>query len=70
MAARPQGSTWMAYVLAGLVAIVAIAALLAYPNRANGPEAQAGSGLAFSLPKAPPSPEGPKMPNPPIPVPR
>lgn len=67
---QPHGSPWMAYLLAGLLVIVAVAAMLAYPNRVNGPEATHSSGLAFSLPKAPPSPDGPKMPSPPIPTPR
>jgi len=67
---HPHGSPWTAYILVGLLVVVAMVAMLAYPNRANGPEASRGPGLALDLPKAPPSPDGPKMPSPPIPTPR
>ena len=70
MASRPQGSSGMGYLLAGLLVIVAVVAMLVYPNRANGPEAPRSSGLALSLPKTPALPDGPKMPNPPIPTPK
>ncbi len=70
MTVRPHGSSWMAYLLAGLLVIVAVAAMLAYPNRVNGPEAMRGLGVGIELPKAPSLPEGPKMPSPPIPTPK
>ena len=70
MAARPHGSSWTAYLLAGLLVLVALAAMFAYPNRVNAPEALRGAGLGIELPKAPPLPDGPKMPSPAIPRPR
>ena len=69
MATRPHGPPRAGFLIAALLVIVAVAAMLVYPNRANGPETPA-SGLAIGLPKAPPLPDGPKMPAPAIPVPR
>ncbi len=71
MDVRPHGSPWMGYLLAALLVIVAVAAILAYPNRVNGPEALRGVSLGIDLPKPPPLlPDGPKMPNAPIPTPK
>ena len=70
MAARPHGPSRAGVLIAGLVAIFAVAAMLVFPNRANGPEAPQAASLAIGLPKAPPLPDGLKMPAPPIPVPK
>jgi hypothetical protein len=58
----------MAYLLGGLLILVAVVAWMGSARRAGPPEPS--HSLAIATPHPPPMPLGPKMPSPPIPTPK
>ena len=61
---------WVAMLVGGLIAAIAAISYLVYAGRPAAPRLGQNVDLSLSLPKAPPMPEGPRLPDPPIPVPR
>lgn len=69
-----QGSNgngpWLAFLVGGLIVAVAIIGYFVYAGRQAAPDLARSVNVDVTLPKVPPMPEGPKLPNAPIPVPK
>lgn len=71
MAQNSNGAgPWLAFLVGGLIVAVAVIGYFVYAGRQAAPDLARSVDVHVSLPKAPPMPEGPKLPDVPIPVPK
>ncbi|MBR7620503.1 hypothetical protein JKL49_14005 [Phenylobacterium sp. 20VBR1] len=71
MAQGSNGSgPWLAFLVGGLIVAVAVIAYFVYAGRQAAPSLTKDVDIHLTMPKAPPMPEGPKLPNAPIPMPK
>ena len=69
MAQTSNGSgPWLAFLVGGLIVAVAVIGYFVYASRQAAPDVPSAVNLDMSLP--PPMPDGPKLPDAPIPVPK
>jgi hypothetical protein len=61
---------WLAFLVGGLIVAVAIIGYFVYAGRQAAPDLGGGVDINLSVPSPPPMPEGPKLPDSPIPVPK
>lgn len=71
MADNARGSApWLAFLIGGLVIVVAILAFMVMRGRDREPSAPAGINVDLNMPKAPRIPDAPKLPEMPTPKPQ
>lgn len=70
----PQSSTgsgpWLVFLVGGLIVAVAVIGYFVYAGRQAAPDLGGNVDINLSLPNPPPMPEGPRLPDAPIPVPK
>ncbi|MFD3265907.1 hypothetical protein [Phenylobacterium ferrooxidans] len=69
-----QGSNgtgpWLAFLVGGLIVAVAVISYFAYAGRQAGADLGQNVDVNLTLPKPPPMPDAPRLPDAPIPVPK
>ena len=71
MAQSSNGSgPWLAFLVGGLIVAVAVIGYFVYAGRQAAPDLPSGVDINLSVPSPPPMPEGLKLPDAPIPVPK
>lgn len=71
MAQSSNGSgPWLAFLVGGLIVAVAVIGYFVYAGRQAAPDLARDVDINLTMPTPPPMPEGPKLPDAPIPVPK
>ena len=61
---------WVAFLVGGLILAVAVISYLVYAGRQAAPELGGNVDINLTVPKPPSMPDGPELPDSPIPTPR
>ncbi|MFZ3004715.1 MAG: hypothetical protein WA047_00970 [Phenylobacterium sp.] len=64
------GGPWLAFLVGGLIVAVAIIGYFVHAGRQAAPDMVRDVDINLTVPEPPPMPEGPKLPDSPIPVPK
>ena len=71
MAQSSNGTgSWLAFLVGGLIVAVAVISYFAYAGRQAAPHLGQNVGINLALPKPPPMPDAPRLPDAPIPAPK
>ena len=61
---------WLAFLVGGLIVAVAVIGYFVYAGRQAAPDLGHNVGVNLTLPKPPPMPDAPRLPDAPIPIPK
>ena len=61
---------WLAFLVGGLIVAVAVISYFVYAGRQAAPDLGQNVDVNLTLPKPPPMPDAPRLPDAPIPVPK